>query len=86
MWWAALAFTVTAVGLGPSVGTTSAVWLGVAAGLLAYWVDVQMHPITSCWNCSGNPKIRDQKGTSWRNCHSCGGSGRRRRLFARREK
>lgn len=86
MWWAAIVFTSIAVGLSPYTGSGTSVWLGAAGGLLAWWIDVQLHPWTSCWNCAGNPKIRDQAGKSWRNCWSCGGSGKRRRVFARRER
>jgi hypothetical protein len=86
MWWAAIVFTAVAVGLGPYTGSGTSVWLGVGAGLFAWWVDIQLHPITRCWLCSGDPKVRDHKGTSWRNCAACGGSGRRRRLLARRER
>lgn len=58
---------------------------GVAVGLLAAWVTVQLFPFTRCWWCRGNPRVTDSGGRNWRHCLVCGGSGRRRRVFARRQ-
>jgi hypothetical protein len=59
---------------------------GIVAGLIAAWVTVQLFPFTRCWWCKGSPRVTDGSGRNWRNCAVCGGSGRRLRLFARRDR
>lgn len=86
MWWG-LGLGLLAAGLlsGPA-GPWVAVPAGVLAGLLAWWLDVQLHPMTVCWWCRGRSRVRDQTGRNWRPCMVCGGSGSRRRAFARRKR
>lgn len=87
MWWGLVAGVGVWLFLASrQIEPVASIAAAIAAGLVAYWVDVQLHPYTSCWNCSGSPKITDHKGTSWRYCAICGGSGKRRRVLARRER
>lgn len=61
-------------------------YVGLGAGLLAWWLFIQLHPWTGCWWCHESAKRRDASGKNWHFCVVCGGSGRRRRLFAMRRK
>ncbi|MCW2905136.1 MAG: hypothetical protein JWO67_7401 [Streptosporangiaceae bacterium] len=79
MWW----FVAGFLGVGAWSGSP---WVGVAGGVVAYLVAVQFHPWTGCWRCGESPKDRDGSGSNWRYCWVCGGKGRRRRVFARRER
>lgn len=79
MWWFAIGFV--------AAGAWSGIpWVGLAVGAAAAWIDVQLHPITTCAWCHGDPKVRDIPGTSWRGCFWCGGTGKRGRVFARRRR
>lgn len=59
--------------------------VGLLAGLAAGVGSVWFYPTTSCWWCGprGSSRVTDARGTSWRNCQVCGGSGRRKRVLAR---
>lgn len=57
----------------------------VLFGLVALVVYIgfcRVFPYAACRNCKGSGKYRSPSGKAFRNCGSCGGSGRRRRLFA----
>lgn len=50
-------------------------------GLLAiYLLSCWVWPYTTCGVCKGSPRHMSPLGTAWRNCGSCGGSGRKVRL------
>lgn len=78
-----IAFFVAFVAVGTWSGSPQ--W-GLAAGVLAAFIAVQLRPWTGCWWCGERPKRRDESGRNWRWCWMCGGKGRRRRLFAIRRK
>lgn len=61
---------------------SNALWIGLGAWFLAYFVSVQLHPRTSCWKCGGDSKVRDESGRNFRFCFVCEGSGKRFRFFA----
>lgn len=65
---------------------TGSWWLGGAAGVVLALVSVWWRPNTKCVSrrCRRDgPKVLDSKGTSWRQCFWCGGTGRRRRVLTR---
>ena len=55
--------------------------IGVVA-LTVYVLFCRVFPYTACRNCKGSGKSYSPSGKAFRNCRRCGGSGRRRRLFA----
>ena len=57
---------------------------GAAVGLVAWWLESLLHPWANCWYCRGKPRTSwSWCTTAWRECHVCGGKGKRRRLLAR---
>jgi hypothetical protein len=47
------------------------------AGYALYIAHARIWPFTNCRRCNGKPRRFAILGTSWRDCHKCGGSGRR---------
>ena len=61
-------------------------WLGVLAGIALGLLSVWWYPTTKCVSprCRREgPKILDSRGTSWRLCRWCNGTGRRPRVLTR---
>lgn len=86
MWWAIAAFVGLLAWSLPRWGSPTALYIAGVGYVAVYLVTVLLFPWTSCWKCGGDSKVRDAGGKNWRYCQICGGSGNRRRLFARRER
>ncbi|MFD4196753.1 hypothetical protein [Amycolatopsis thermoflava] len=57
--------------------------LALLAWLALYYLACQIWPYTACGRCNGG-KHTSPTGKAWRNCSRCGGSGKKRRLLARK--
>ncbi|MFI5614728.1 hypothetical protein [Amycolatopsis sp. NPDC051903] len=51
--------------------------------LVGYYLACQIWPYKACGRCQGG-KHESPSGKAWRNCFRCGGSGKKRRLLARK--
>jgi len=54
-----------------------------AIAVIAWWVELQRHPIRTCPGCNGAKKnTGDRSSTRWGVCRRCGGKGYVRRFGA----
>jgi hypothetical protein len=60
---------------------TKLLLIGIAA-LAIYVIFCRIYPFTACRNCDGSGKFHSPSGKAFRHCGRCGGTGRRKRLFA----
>ncbi len=64
---------------------TGVVVLVAAVAIVAWWIDMQRHPIRRCPSCSGSKKNAGSTSQRWGICRRCGGKGEVRRFGAPRQ-
>jgi hypothetical protein len=81
MGWAFGAFVLVAIiATGKGWDSTAAIAVGLVAGAVVWFLHSRLFPFAKCLRCNGSPRTYD--GSVWRECGSCGGSGKRRRFLA----
>ena len=65
---------------------TGVVVLVAAIAVVAWWVDIQRHPIRRCPSCNGSKKNAGSSSLRWGTCRRCGGKGEVRRFGAPKQK